>query len=250
MTREAAQLDKARQENSRHADRSQFVREAALSEFSAAAWGTVLDLLALESAPLQHVPFHHSIVRDFINASHLDAILDGFPAVPGPGSHAPASLDMSAPFAAFLRELQGDGFRHAIERKFEIDLGSRPTVTTIRGEVRASDGRVHTDSRSKLITILIYLNGDWSAPGGRLRLLRSQNLDDYAIEIAPEAGTLLAFRRSEHSWHGHAPFAGSRRAVQMSYVTNRATAVREERRHRLATGLKRIAHDLVAVRTA
>jgi SM-20-related protein len=209
-----------------------------------------IDLAAFAAAPLQCDPFDHVIVRNSIDPQHLDAILAGFPDVPGPGSHAPASLDMSAPFAAFLRELQGDGFRHAIERKFELDLGSRPTVTTIRGEVRASDGRVHTDSRAKLITILIYLNGDWSAPGGRLRLLRSQNLDDCAIEIAPEAGTLLAFRRSEHSWHGHAPFAGPRRAVQMSYVTNRATAVREERRHRLATGLKRIAHHLVAVRTA
>jgi hypothetical protein len=165
--------------------------------------------------------------------------------VPGPGSHSPASLKLGGSFASLLVEIESDAFRRAIERKFAIDLAGRPTVTTIRGELRASDGRVHTDSRSKLITILIYLNRNWSAPGGRLRLLRSQNLDDYAIEIVPEAGTLLAFRRSEHSWHGHAPFAGARRAVQMSYVTNRATALREERRHRLATGLKRIAHHLL-----
>jgi SM-20-related protein len=220
------------------------VREAALSEFSAAAWGTVLDLLALESAPLQHVPFHHSIVRDFINASHLDALLDGFPAVPGPGSHGPASLDMSAPFAALLDELQGDAFRKAIERKFGIELGTRPTVTTIRGELRASDGAIHTDSRSKLITVLLYFNRDWQPPGGRLRLLRSPDIKDYATEIAPDAGTLVAFRRSEASWHGHAPFAGKRRAVQMSYVTKRAIAVREERRHRLATSFERIVRRL------
>jgi SM-20-related protein len=204
-----------------------------------------IDLAAFAAAPLQRDPFDHVVVRNSIDSQHLDAILAGFPDVPGPGSHSPTSLQLDETFAPFLRELGGAAFRRAIERKFAIDLGSRPTVTTIRGELRASDGRAHTDSRSKLITILIYLNRDWSAPGGRLRLLRSQNLDDYAIEIAPEAGTLLAFRRSEQSWHGHAPFAGSRRAVQMSYLTNRATAVREERRHRLATGLKRIAHDLL-----
>jgi hypothetical protein len=203
-----------------------------------------IDLAAFDTAPLQRDPFDHVIVRNSIDPQHLDAILAGFSDVPGPGSHSPTSLRLDETFAAFLRELQGAAFRHAIERKFAIDLAG-PTVTTIRGELRASDGRVHTDSRSKLITILIYLNRDWSAPGGRLRLLRSQNLDDYAIEIVPEAGTLLAFRRSEHSWHGHAPFAGARRAVQMSYVTNRATALREERRHRLATGLKRIAHHLL-----
>jgi hypothetical protein len=96
--------------------------------------------------------------------------------------------------------------------------------------------------------VLLYLNRDWNAPGGRLRLLRSPDLDDFAVEIAPEAGTLLVFRRSETSWHGHAPFIGPRRAVQMSYVSDRATAVREERRHRLATSLKRhapaVAHRL------
>jgi SM-20-related protein len=204
-----------------------------------------IDLAAVAAAPLQRDPFDHVIVRNSIDPQHLDGILAGFPDVPGPGSHSPTSLQLDEPFAAFLRELQGAAFRRAIERKFAIDLAGRPPVTTIRGELRASDGRVHTDSCSKLITILIYLNREWSAPGGRLRLLRSQNLDDYAIEIVPEAGTLLAFRRSEHSWHGHAPFAGARRAVQMSYVTNRATALRDERRHRLATGLKRMAHHLL-----
>jgi SM-20-related protein len=204
-----------------------------------------IDLAAFAAAPLRRDPFDHVIVRNSIDPQHLDAILAGFPNVPGPGSRSPASLKLGGSFATLLVEIESDAFRRAIERKFAIDLAGRPTVTTIRGELRASDGRVHTDSRSKLITILIYLNRCWSAPGGRLRLLRSQNLDDYAIEIAPEAGTLLAFRRSEHSWHGHAPFAGARRAVQMSYVTNRATALREERRHRLATGLKRIAHHLL-----
>jgi hypothetical protein len=209
-----------------------------------------IDIAAFAAAPLQRDPFDHVIVRNSIDPQHLDAILAGFPNVPGPGSHSPTSLQLDEAFAAFLRELRGAAFRRAIERKFAIDLAGRPTVTTIRGELRASDGRVHTDSRSKLITILIYLNREWRAPGGRLRLLRSQNLDDHAIEIVPEAGTLLAFRRSEHSWHGHAPFAGARRAVQISYVADRATALREERRHRLATGLKRIARHLLPVRTA
>jgi hypothetical protein len=147
--------------------------------------------------------------------------------------------------AALLADLEGDGFRAAIGRKFAIDLEGRPAVTTLRGELRASDGAVHTDSRSKLITILLYLNRDWHAAGGRLRLLRSPDLEDYAVEIAPEAGTLLAFRRSDTSWHGHACFAGPRRAVQMSYVTDRATALREERRHRVAITLKRLARPFL-----
>jgi SM-20-related protein len=214
------------------------------------AGDTLLDLAAFDVAPLQRDPFDYVIVPNSIDARHLGAILGAFPEVPGPGSHSPASVKLGGSFASLLVELESETFRHAVERKFAIDLTDRPTVTTIRGELRASEGAIHTDSRSKLITVLLYLNRDWSAPGGRLRLLRSQNLEDYATEITPEAGTLLAFRRSESSWHGHAPFIGPRRAVQMSYVSDRATALREERRHRLATRLKRIARHLLPVRTA
>jgi hypothetical protein len=205
----------------------------------------VLDLAAFEAAPLQRDPFDHLIVRNSIDPEHLDAIVASFPDMPGPGSHSPTSLKLDATFAALLHELEGYAFRRVIEHKFGIDLAGRPTVTTIRGELRASDGGIHTDSRSKLITVLLYLNRDWSAPGGRLRLLRSPDLTDFAVEIAPEAGTLLAFRRGENSWHGHVPFTGARRAVQMSYVLDGATALREERRHRLATTLKRVMRRLL-----
>jgi hypothetical protein len=206
---------------------------------------THIDLAAFDAAPLQRDPFDHVIIANVIASQHLAAILAAFPDVPGPGSHSPASLHIGAAFAALLAELEGDTLRSSMERKFAIDLASRPTLTTVRGELRATDGAAHTDSRSKLITMLLYLNRGWHAAGGRLRLLRSPDVDDCAVEIAPEAGTLLAFRRSERSWHGHAPFAGPRRAVQMSYVTDRAIAVREERRHRLATTLKRLARPFL-----
>ena len=208
-----------------------------------------LNLASFDAAPLQRNPFEHVIVGNIIEPQHLEAILRAFPDIPGPGSYAPASLKMAAPFGALLNELQGDAVRDAIARKFAIELAGRPTLTTIRGELRASDGAIHTDSRSKLMTVLLYLNRAWDAPGGRLRLLRSANLDDFAVEIAPEAGTLLVFRRGETSWHGHAPFVGARRALQMNYVSNRAIALREDYRHRLAVTLKRIASGVAAANT-
>jgi SM-20-related protein len=202
---------------------------------------TCIDVAAFEAAPLQREPFDHVVLENVIAGQHVDAILGAFPDVPGAGSHSPASLNIREPFAALLAELESDTFRHTIERKFEVDLADKPTVTTIRGALRAGDGAVHTDSRSKLVTVLVYLNRDWNSLAGRLRLLKSSDLNDFAVEIVPKAGTLLAFRRSETSWHGHAPFAGPRRAVQMSYVTDRATAVRENGRLCLATAFKRVA---------
>jgi hypothetical protein len=76
-----------------------------------------------------------------------------------------------------------------------MDLTRRPTMVTVRGLCRPSDGQIHTDSVTKLVTVLIYMNGKWEQPGGRLRLLRSaDSLDAVIDEVPPERGTLLIFR--------------------------------------------------------
>ena len=96
-------------------------------------------------------------------------------------------------------------------------------MITVRGQARAADGRIHADSRTKLITVLIYMNESWEAEGGRLRLLRSPDgLDDAVAEVPPAAGTLLAFLNTPHSWHGHSPVSGPRRVIQLNWVTSDA----------------------------
>ncbi len=108
-------------------------------------------------------------------------------------------------------------FREAFEEKFGIDLTGRPTVITVRGRCDLSDGKIHTDSKSKIITVLIYMNETWAQPGGRLRLLRSAtDLNNIIVEVPPVAGTLLAFKRSHNSWHGHESFSGERRVIQFN----------------------------------
>jgi len=80
------------------------------------------------------------------------------------------------------------------------------------------------------MTALIYLNEDWSSTGGRLRLLRNANdIDDYVAEVPPVSGTLLMFKRSDNSWHGHKPFVGPRRTVQINWVTDAAGASKQYR---------------------
>ena len=76
---------------------------------------------------------------------------------------------------------------------------------------------------------------------GRVRVLRSgDDLDDYAAEVPPIAGTLLAFRRCATSYHGHPPFVGERRVIQLNWVTDDAVAWRERIRHRLTARLKKL----------
>ena len=81
-------------------------------------------------------------------------------------------------------------------------------VITLRGLSRAKDGRIHTDSKSKMATILIYFNEPWQDKDGRLRILRSENLEDFVSEVAPNAGTMIAFKVTDNCWHGYTAYEG------------------------------------------
>ena len=134
---------------------------------------TYCDFDALEQSPLQRDPFDFLVVPDFIKADRFPAVIADYPDVPGPGSHPPAELEIRGMFEALMEELLGPQFRSAIERKFAIDLTGRPTMYTVRGFVREKDGAIHTDSDTKIITVLLYMNERWQEDAGRLRLLRS-----------------------------------------------------------------------------
>ena len=79
------------------------------------------------------------------------------------------------------RRVSAGRMRDAFAEKFGVDLTDRPTMITVRGRCQGKDGRIHTDSVTKILTVLIYMNAAWEAPGGRLRVLRSPtDLEDYA----------------------------------------------------------------------
>jgi SM-20-related protein len=200
---------------------------------------TVLDLERLGAAPLEHDPFDFVIVDDFIRPEQLPAILDDFPAIRRHGSFPLAAPDRGGAFGRFAAELEGEPLRHAIEEKFAIDLGGRPTMITVRGHSDGKDGRIHTDSPTKLITMLLYMNRAWDDEGGRLRLLRRpDDLGDCVAEVPPLAGTMVAFRRSDTSFHGHFPHKGERRVVQLNWVVDAAVVRRELGRHGWSARLK------------
>ena len=203
---------------------------------------TYLNLDALAATPTVHDPFDYLILKNFVRPEQAAAIGRDYPVIDKAGSFTLEDVRVSGALAGLIAELDGPEFRAAIEKKFNIDLSSYPTMFTVRGICGADDGQIHTDSKTKIITVLLYLNEAWAPDGGRLRLLRSgDDLDDVISEVPPDFGTLLAFRRSENSWHGHKPFAGPRRVVQMNWVTSGRTAAWQQFRHRVSAAVKRLA---------
>lgn len=199
----------------------------------------MLDLDRLRAVPLNRDPFDYVVVEEFVRGEELGALLADCPRLSRHGSFPIEAADGGPSFARLLEEMTGPGLRAAIAEKFAIDLEGRPTMVTLRGWSDGKDGRIHTDSTTKLITLLLYLNARWDAAEGRLRILRgATDLEDYAAEIAPLAGTMLAFRRSERSYHGHRAHMGERRVLQLNWVTDEGVVRRELGRHRWSARLK------------
>jgi SM-20-related protein len=200
-----------------------------------------LKLEALRATPLVSEPFAHLVVPGFVSAAGLAAINADYPKITAPGSFPTDQFVFGRAFQRLLDELESDAFREAFEEKFKLDLSGRPTITTVRGRCDAGDGKIHTDSKTKIITVLIYVNESWENAGGRLRLLRSaHDLNDIILEVPPVAGTLLAFKRSNNSWHGHESFSGERRVIQFNWLTSAGNRQIAMLRHHTSASFKRM----------
>ena len=56
-----------------------------------------------------------------------------------------------------MEAIRGPEFEHAVEDKFGMDLSRAPYHGDgARPKPGRRDGQIHTDSRTKLITVLIY----------------------------------------------------------------------------------------------
>lgn len=203
-----------------------------------------LDYPKLEATPVVGDPFAHVVVPDFVPSESLQAVLSDLPPLDKRGSFPITSVSLGTAAAALMREMEGPRLRDLIARKFDLDLTTAPTMLTLRGRTEAKDGRIHTDSTAKRVTVLLYLNRETDAfarQDGCLRLLRGpDNLEDYAVEVPPVNGTLLIFPNAANSWHGHRSFTGRRYSVQLNYMTTDAKARSELRRHRISAFMKKL----------
>jgi hypothetical protein len=196
----------------------------------------LINVAALRDAQLQTDPFDFLVVPGFIGANALARINGDYPAIDTAANHALENLQYGPAFAELLEELQEPDFLAALGAQFDLDLSCMPTTVTVRKFCERTDGNIHTDHKSKVITVLIYFNEEWPHEEGQLRMLRSaDDIEDYAAQVPPLGGTLLAFRRTDYSWHGHTRFVGERRMLQVNYLDQSPLSIATQRISRFGT---------------
>ncbi|MFY9641410.1 MAG: 2OG-Fe(II) oxygenase [Rhodomicrobium sp.] len=200
----------------------------------------MLKVDAIASASAAREPFSYFLAQ-VLETKDLDRVRADFPPIEKPGIFPLEDLNYGPAFGALIQEMQSPAVAEAVGKQLGIDLKGLPTMITVRGRAQAKDGRIHTDTKDKVATCLLYLNGAWDESGGRLRILRKgDDLEDYIAEVPPNGGTFVAFKVADNSWHGHKPFVGERRYIMMNWLRSDAARTRQYGRHKLSAKVKRL----------
>jgi hypothetical protein len=194
------------------------------------------NLEALRAAPLTTDPFPFLVAPGFLSPEDLAAVNADYPAIDSAANHALEDLRYGPAFARFVEDLESDAFARLLGERFDMALTGLPSTITVRKFCERTDGNIHTDHKSKIITVLVYFNEQWTHSEGQLRMLRGKHdIEDYAAEVPPLGGTLLAFKRTPHSWHGHTRFVGERRMLQLNFLDRSPLSVAIQRIARAGT---------------
>src|SRR3954464_10028434 len=203
---------------------------------------SLVNVEAVRNAPRSQEPFDYFLGSGLLKDEAIPELKRDFPQIDKPGYLTVNEVQLKGKFRTLIDELEGPEFTEEISRKWGQDMHPYPRLTTIMKRSQPKYGSIHTDGPSKVMTMLVYMNDDWGADdGGRLRVLYDgQNYEPYALEVPPVMGTMFAFLRSDHSWHGHRPFAGERRVVQVAWVKSQADLDRKKKHNKLAQVFKGI----------
>ncbi|MHC1479158.1 2OG-Fe(II) oxygenase [Frateuria aurantia] len=189
-------------------------------------------------------PFHYLVAHGQLPEAARPALDRDFPAYRSAGFFPYAAEDCGPSIRALVEELSGPAFANAIGQRLGLpELGTFPTLVTLCKSMNRRHGTIHTDSRSKIVTALLYLNPQWpDSSDGCLRFLSA--IDDIDAMLGPEIkplyGELVAFRRSDNSFHGHLPYEGERRVIQVAWLVDRAALERKSRRGHVTQMLKNL----------
>lgn len=197
---------------------------------------------ALRDSNTRTIPFQYLVGENVLTKKQAADVRRDYPDIKQTGYLPLSKLESTGAFKQLVDDLYKPELAEILSEKLSLDLMDKPRMITVRRLSKHGDGRIHNDSKSKICTMLIYLNEDWDdAAGGAIRALNGDtDMGDYAEEVSPLAGNVFAFKRSETSWHGHPSFKGERYVVQVTFLISEEELARKEKRGGFQTKLKRL----------
>ncbi|MBS0381486.1 MAG: 2OG-Fe(II) oxygenase [Proteobacteria bacterium] len=195
-----------------------------------------------------HEPFSFLVAHNQLPESARSDLDRDFPQYTSAGFFPFDEKECGPAIRDLVAAATSPAFASAVGAKLGIDnLGQYPTLVTLMRNMNKRHGTIHTDSKSKIATALIYLNPSWhDTSDGCLRFLAK--IDDIDATIAPEVkplyGEFVIFKRADNSFHGHLPYEGERRVIQVAWLTSEEEKLRKTQRGLASRFFKNIAGGL------
>ena len=189
-------------------------------------------------------PFPFVVAKRMVPTDIREQLYRDFPAMKGAGYLPYETEDCGPTVNQLISQLTAPEFADPLGDTLGIEcLSQYPTYISISRSLNKRHGKIHTDGKSKIATMLVYLNEEWAEnASGCLRFLkRIDDINDTVVpEIPPTYGTLVAFKRAENSFHGHLPFEGERRVIQVAWLVSAEDKLRKAKRGKLSQGIKKL----------
>ena len=193
---------------------------------------------------VQHQPFPFMMAHGQLPDEARDDLDRDFPRYASAGFFPYDPADCGPSGNALIDNLTAPAFARAIGERLGVDhLDQYPTLVTLCRLLNKRHGTIHTDSKSKVVTALIYLNPRWpDTSDGCLRFLhRIDDIDSVVVpELAPLYGEFAVFKRCENSFHGHLPYEGERRVIQVAWLTSEEEKRRKTKRGKFSRAFKKL----------
>src|SRR5690606_37105149 len=125
---------------------------------------SLLDPARLDRADtlVRREPFAFLVAHDLLPAAAGGRLAADFPRYPSAGFFPYEAADCGPAIVQLVEALTSPPFADAIGARLGLpDLGSYPSLVTICRSLNLRHGTIHTDSRSKIATALLYLNETW-----------------------------------------------------------------------------------------
>lgn len=193
---------------------------------------------------VRHEPFDFIVVPDLLPPDAASELLPDYPYFDEAGFFPYEPAQCGARFNALVDALTAPDFADELGTRLGIaQLSQYPTLVTACSRMNKRHGTIHTDSRSKVATALLYLNTEWpDTSDGCLRFLADpHDIDTLVVpEVRPLFGTMAMFKRADNSFHGHLPWEGDRKVLQIAWVVNEEAKARKTRRGRFSHLMKKL----------